>query len=107
LPFKCNLQRYSTDALSDAAQHLDGVELCGRVMKVGRPKGWVDMRPPEGAPGAPGAPGAAEGGGPGGDGAPAAAGADAMSAANVASGPEMRAAKAGRCRLNLLNSFDT
>ena len=30
-----------THALSDAAMHLDGVELCGRVMKVGRPKGWT------------------------------------------------------------------
>jgi hypothetical protein len=30
-----------THELSDAAMHLDGVELCGRVMKVGRPKGWT------------------------------------------------------------------
>ena len=30
-----------THALSDAAMHLDGVDLCGRVMKVGRPKGWT------------------------------------------------------------------
>ena len=30
-----------TEPLSDAAMHLDGVELCGRAMRVGRPKGWV------------------------------------------------------------------
>ena len=36
-----------TEEISDAAQHLDGVELCGRPMKVGRPKGWVDQRTPE------------------------------------------------------------
>ena len=33
-----------TEALSDAAMHLDGVELCGRAMRVGRPKGWIDPR---------------------------------------------------------------
>lgn len=37
-----------TEKLSDAAMHLDGVELCGRAMRVGRPKGWIDPKRDEG-----------------------------------------------------------
>ena len=37
-----------TEKLSDAAMHLDGVELCSRAMRVGRPKGWIDPKRDEG-----------------------------------------------------------
>ena len=32
------------EATADAAMYLDQVELCGRPMKVGRPKGWIDPK---------------------------------------------------------------
>jgi len=38
-----------TEALATAALHLDKVELCGRRINVGRPRGYVDPNAPPGA----------------------------------------------------------